>query len=274
MLRSMKDLENYSIGATDGPIGHVKDFYFDDDRWAIRYLVVETGSWLSSRQVLISPLAIRRPDWADRQLPVSITRQQVKDSPDIDTHKPVSRQHEIDLGRYYGYPAYWDGGGLWGEALYPYAMDPDFPGHGADQPARERELEAYRRADAERHRNDDPNLRSCQAVLGYQIHAIDGEIGHVEGLLVDEETWAIRYIVVNTSNWWMGHQVLVAPQWITGLHWADRSVSVQLTRDAVKASPPYESSAALNREREAGLYAHYGRPGYWSDGVVRREPKA
>ena len=268
MLRSMKDLENYTIGATDGEIGKVKDFYFDDGAWVIRYLVVETGSWLSSRKVLISPISIDQPNWAERSLPVSITKDQVRKSPDIDTDKPVSRQYEIDYFGYYGYPYYWDGGSMWGGGLYPYAMVPGYSGYWLDRPEREREEEAYARAERARHRNDDPHLRSCKAVIGHHIHASDGEVGHVESMLVEENTWAIRYLVVNTSNWWMGHKVLVAPEWITGVRWLDQSVTVAMTRESVRNAPLYESAAELNREHEASLYRHYGRAAYWADGVI------
>jgi len=117
MLRSMDDLKDYTIHATDGNIGHVKDFYFDDETWAIRYLIVDTGSWLSNRKVLISPIAIRIPNWRDRVLPVSITKEQVRNSPDIDTDKPVSRQHEVEFQEHYNYPSYWGGAGLWGDEV-------------------------------------------------------------------------------------------------------------------------------------------------------------
>jgi uncharacterized protein YrrD len=246
MLRSLKDLENLAIGATDGPIGQVKDFFFDDGSWVVRYLVVETGTWLSSRMVLISPMSVLQPVWAERLLPVSITKEQVRNSPDIDSAKPVSRQHEIELHGYYGYPVYWGGIGLWGEGLYPYAMLPDDPRYGADRAGREREYEDEARAQRARQRSDDPHLRSCRAITGYRIHATDGEIGHVDGLLVDPETWSIRHLIVNTSNWWVGHQVLVAPRWVSGLHWDDQSVSVDLTRAAVKEGRTYESVMDLS----------------------------
>jgi hypothetical protein len=266
MLRSMNDLENYAIDATDGTIGQVKDFYFDDIAWVIRYLVVDTGTWLSSRKVLISPIAIGHPNWTDRILPVSITKAQVTNSPDIDTEKPVSRQHEMRYFGYYGYPYYWGGAGLWGGGMYPNLM---MPGYGGFEPALDgvkSEVEkAYARAEAPRHRDDDPHLRSCKAVISYHIHATDGDIGHIQGLLVDEETWAIRYIVVNTSNWWLDHQVLIAPQWIQNVSWDDATVSVNLTRQAVQAAPPYDSAALLNRLQEMGIYDHYGRTGYWAD---------
>lgn len=266
MLRSMKDLENYAIGATDGPIGQVKDFYFDDQAWVIRYLVVETGTWLSGRKVLISPMSVHHADWAARLLPVAITQDQVRNSPDIDTQQPVSRQHERDYLGYYGYPYYWGGAGMWGDGMVPYTMMTDYPASSVNPAERERQGAADASAEADRHRHDDPHLRSCQAIVGYHIHATDGEIGHVDGMLVDEETWAIRYLVVNTSNWWMGHQVLVAPPWITGVHWADRSVSVGLSRQAIRDAPPYDARAQLNREHETTLHTHHQRRVYWGSG--------
>jgi len=265
MLRSMKELENYAIHATDGTIGHVKDFYFDDETWVIRYLVVDTGSWLSSRKVLISPIAIGHADWTGKVLPVSITKEQVKNSPDIDTEKPVSRQHEIRHLGYYGYPYYWEGSGLWGEGIYPaLSLMTDY--REIESQALQAQARKVAAEDAEkaRHPNDDPHLRSCQEVMNYHVHASDGDIGHVQGLLVDEETWAIRYLVVDTSNWWHGHQVLIAPQWIRDVSWSDAKVSVSLTRQAVKDAPPYESAAQLDRRQETGIHEHYGRPGYWA----------
>ncbi len=268
MLRTMKDLEDYAIRATDGNIGHVKDFYFDDEAWVIRYFVIDTGSWLSSRKVLISPIAIGHPDWAKKVLPVSITKEQVKSSPDIDTDMPVSRQHETHYLGYYGYPAYWGGAGLWGGGTYPSMMLMGYGGFPAEPYAADpKAQQAYARADEERHRDDDLHLRSCQAVMAYHIEASDGDIGHVQGLLVDEQTWAIRYMIVNTSNWWLGHQVLIAPQWIKNVSWAEATVSVDLTRQVVQDAPPYDSTARLNRTQEIAIHEHYGCPGYWATEV-------
>ncbi|MEO8936360.1 MAG: PRC-barrel domain-containing protein [Burkholderiaceae bacterium] len=272
MLRNAKDLENYAIAATDGPIGHVKDFYFDDDAWVVRYLVVDAGSWLSSRKVLISPVSVHHPDWLERTLPVAITKEQVKNSPNIDTEKPVSRQNEEQTMGYYGYPNYWGGGGVWGDGLYPYAMVPGYAGYDVDRvdrAEREREEESYLRAERARHRNEDPHLRSCKAVVGYHIHATDGEIGHVAGYLVDDETWAIRYIIVDTSNWWVGHQVLVAPSWITGVHWSSETVSIHASREAVKGAPYYDPDATWSLELDRDLNRHYGRTGYWAGSDTR-----
>jgi uncharacterized protein YrrD len=246
MLRTLHDLESCTIGATDGPIGRVVDFYFDDAAWVVRYLVVDTGTWLNSRKVLISPLSVRQADFAAHILPVGISRAQVENSPDIDTDKPVSRQHEEAYLGYYGFPSYWSGEGLAEDGLYPSAMGAENPKpvtFGTDADERQREQEAYKEVERERHREGNPNLRSCKAITGYRIHASDGEIGHVEGLLFDETTWAIRHFIVNTSNWWLGHKVLVAPQSITGVNWADAGVTVDLDRESIKRAPPYEAAA-------------------------------
>jgi hypothetical protein len=245
-------METYSISATNGVIGQVKDFYFDDGAWVIRYLVVETGAWLSSRRVLISPITIGRPNWSEKSIPVSITQEQVKNSPDIDTDKPVSRQHEMGYLGYFGYPNYWGGGGLWGAGFYPDMLQAGLGNDGSSSESH-----------ATRHQQDDPHLRSSNAIMKYYVHATDGDIGHVQRLIVDEETWAICYLVVNTSNWWLGHQVLIAPEWIDNVDWLDCKVSVDLTRQAVKDAPEYDSTAALNREQELHVHKHYGRIGYW-----------
>lgn len=267
MLRSMKDLEGYAIGAIDGAIGHVKDFYLDDEGWVIRYLIVDTGAWLLSRSVLISPVAIGQPDWTQKLLPVSITKDQVRNSPDIDTQKPVSRHQEAQYLQYYGYPYYWVATGVCGQGAYPSMTLPGFAT--AMQERLVPTEQAFTDLDARRNQNEDPHLRRCKEVMNYHIHATDGDIGHVQGMLIDDETWIVRYLIVATSNWWFGHQVLIAPQWIHDVSWPDAKVSVNLTRQAVQAAPPYEPALQLDRAREAGIYKHYGRAGYWADELIR-----
>ena len=202
MLRNIKDLEGYAVGATDGPIGHVKDFYIDDQAWVVRYLVVDAGAWLSSRKVLVSPIAIGQADREHKSLPAAVTKEQVKNSPDIDTDKPVSRQHEMAFSSYYGYPNYWGGAGYWAGGMVPGLILPGYGGFGSPPAIRSQEQEAYARAESARNESGDPHLRSCRAVMKYHVHASDGDLGHVAGMLVDDETWAIRYLIVDTSNWW------------------------------------------------------------------------
>jgi hypothetical protein len=252
MLRSIKTLEGFAIGATDGAIGKVTDFYFDDQAWAIRYVVVDTSSWLGGREVLISPYAIGAPDWSGRVMPVKVSKEQVKHSPGIDTAEPISRQYEKSYLGYYGYPYYWGGTALWGEDMYPGTA---LTGMG------ESAYRGYLKSSSDD--EGDPHLRSCEAVKGYDVHASDGDIGYIQGFIVDDYTWSIRYLIVNTSNWWVGHEVLVSPEWIQEISWAQSKVITNLDRQAIKASPPYDGAALLNRDAEFVIYDHYDRNGYW-----------
>jgi len=284
MLRSAKEMVGYAVGATDGVIGHVKDFYLDDEKWVIRYLVVDTGGWLSSRKVLVSPIAVGTPDWEQRLMPVSISKEQVSKSPDIDTEQPVSRQHEMAYSGYYGYPSYWGGGGYWGGAMYPDLMMSAYGGFGGsdagpgdeqrEMARRETARSEMARSEKALHAHDDPHLRSFNAVVGYHIHASDGDIGHVAGMLIDEQTWAVRYLVVDTSNWWLGHQVLIAPQWSEAVNWLDETVALSMTRQAIKDAPVYDAQATMSRDAEDQLYQHYGHAGYWSGYPIREDEKA
>jgi sporulation protein YlmC with PRC-barrel domain len=263
MLRSIKDLEGYAIRATDGDVGHVRDFYFDDATWVIRYLVVDTGSWLSHRKVLISPIATGHANDADKELPASLTMEQVKSSPDIDTERPVSRRQEMYYLLHYGYPQYWGGVGLWGDDMHPPMAMPEFS---STPRVIEPQLDdPPSLAEATLVTDEDPHLRAFNDLKGYRIVASDGDIGHVQGMLIDEDTWAIRYLIVDTSNWWLGHQVLIAPQWIERVSWGDETVTVELTQQAVQDAPPYDAAVGMDRQGEETLWTHHGRTAYWVD---------
>jgi hypothetical protein len=272
MLRNVHEIKSYDLGATDGDVGSIDDLFFDDQDWVIRYLVVKTGNWLSSRKVLISPYSLGVPDWEHKRLPINISRKQVQDSPDVDTDMPVSRQHETAYADYYSYPYYWQGSGLWGDGLYfPSLLAPDYMGVDSMAGVRTTADDDFVNAKVARLEAADPHLRSCKVVTGYQVHASDGELGHVSAMLVDESTWAIRYLVIDTSNWWMGNKVLVPPQWITDVNWSESKLNIDLTRETIKNSPRYESSADLNRQQENALYQHYGRPNYWEREHARQK---
>jgi hypothetical protein len=229
--------------------------------------VVETGNWLLSRKVLISPIALGTPDWRQRELPVAITMQQVKDSPDFDTEKPVSRQYEIEYLGHYGYPSYWAGMGLWGDAPYPSMLMPQLDAGIAASLVQSPEKLATEQVNRQ---SGDPSLRSCSEVTHYVVHAIDGDVGHISGMLVDEQSWAIRYLIVDTGGWWLGHQVLVTPQWIDEISWVEATVSIKLTRQAVQDAPRYDWTVGVTREQEARIHEHYGFAGYW-DGEEKKD---
>jgi hypothetical protein len=251
MLTNATHLKGLVIRATDGELGTVDQFYFDDETWAIRYLVVDTGGWLAGRPVLISPFSVIHADFPAGRLDVALTKKQVEHSPDINTHQPISRQHEVAYLGYYGYPYYWGGPYLWGPAFYPAGLPSSTS------------ASAEAMADRIRSESPDSHLRSSETVTGYGIEAADGEIGHLNGFVVDDEAWAIRYIEVATRNWWPGKKVLVSPAWIERVSWTDSKVCVALSREAIQNGPPYDESTPITREYENRLYFHYGRPPYW-----------
>ena len=248
MLRKLSALRSLAINATDGEIGSVKDSYFDDQRWVLRYIVVDTTRWLPGREVLISPFSVNGIDWERELLDVSISREQVKSSPPIDFDKPVSRQQEAAFLDYFDYPYYWGGSMMWGVSASPALMRP--PSANAEE---------HLMARRETEQQSDPHLRSEKRVTGYHIEAEDGMIGHVEDFLLDEQTWALRYFIVDTRNWLPGRRVLLATDWIEDVSWDKRVVRVPLTRDAIRSSPEWREQAMLTIDDERALYGHYGR---------------
>lgn len=251
MLYRMEKLIGLSIGTSDGELGKIRDIYFDDRRWAVRYLVVETGSWLEERKVLISPLAVLRIDWSEGIVHVRLTQEQVKGSPSLDTHKSVSRQHELEYFNYYGYPDYLTGPLLWGLTPYPVIPSGESTPYNQGLVARANEEQG------------DPHLRSISEVKGYQLHATDASMGHLEDLMIDNASWAVRYLVVDTANWWFGKHVVMPVQWIQKLDWDAKSVFVDVSREAVRHAPEYDAAIQFSREYEVRLFGHYERPGYW-----------
>jgi hypothetical protein len=253
-LSCFRHLNRSTVAATDGNVGRVTAVLFDDMSWVIRYLVVDTETWLSGRQVLISPYSVRQPLDSGRRIEVALTSEQVRNSPDIDTHQPVSRGREREFMAHYSYPAYWEGARLWGVGDYPL-MPPSLPA--------ETQGVAGLAGDGSTADEERFHLRSSERVLGYIVQASDGSIGHVRDFIFDHESWAIRYLVVDSGNWWQGSQkVLVATRWIDRIEWAASSVHINLTRQQIRESPQYPVAEHLTRAYEKLLHDEYKKPGY------------
>jgi hypothetical protein len=232
MLRSVEELYGYSVQAIDGDIGEVYEFYFDDKDWTIRYLVMDTGGWLSGRLVIISPVALKEPDWKKQIFPVSITKKQVEKGPSTYAGKPISRKYESEVHKHYGWPSYW-----------------------SDKAVND-ESRTMKRGES--------HLRSTREVTGYDIQAIDDGIGHVEDFIIDDEVWIIRYMVIDTRDWLPGgKKVLVSPQWIKDVSWVESKVNVELHKEAIVGAPEYDTEVPVNRDYEEKLYEHYGSRKYW-----------
>ena len=232
MQRDLKTLYGYKLASLDGDIGHVKDFYFDDENWVVRYLVADTGSWLTGRLVLISPHAFGRFNEVEgKAMIVNLTRKQIEDSPSIDCHLPVSRQHEIDSFNHYGWPAYWNGGSLWGFGDFPVAPPPPSEGRAPGRPVRHR---------AEKH------LRSTKVVTGYEVQSTDGPIGRVIGLRVDDTTWEVHTLVVETGHWYSGKEILIATGKVKRISYEDSKVFMSLTKEDIqRAAQDHVARAAV-----------------------------
>jgi uncharacterized protein YrrD len=247
MLNKAKTLTGYKLNSLDGEIGKVSKFYFDDQYWAIRYLVADTGNWLTGRQVLISPHALIAVNKEEQYISIDLTKKQIENSPSLNSDKPVSQQFELSYYGYYGWPTYWNGPFMWGP--YPTII---------------RNPEIFRESNKNK-KSWNPHLRSTHNVSGYHIQAQDGEIGHVEDFIIDDETWAIRYLVIDTQNWWPGKKVLISPKWIERISWGESKVFVSLPRETIKLSPEYTEKSLITRDYETELHRHYNRKVYWVD---------
>lgn len=260
MLRSLKNVKDLKIHATDGEIGSVDYFFFDDITWTVRYFVINAGNWLTGRQVLISPHSVNRIDWITGDLFLSLTKAMVERSPEIDFLRPVSRQHEIAFMNYYDFPFYWGSTDDWGVQETAQVQREQSAAQAASTTAQTTHP-AAESADVP----TDSHLRSTQTVASYYIAATDGDLGHVEDFIVDDEIWAVRYLVIGTRNWWPGKKVIVAPEWIESVDWRDSKVHVNLTREAIQGSPEFTEATLISREYENQLYRYYGHPPYWNE---------
>lgn len=246
-LHRLKELQRYTLFATDGEIGTIEEIYFDDTDWCVRYLVVNTGGWLRGRRVLISPVAIGEVKEAERALDIELSQDQIEHSPPLTGERPVSRQYEQQYLRYYGWPSYWQSSSFSSD---PVPFDPH------------RTLPPVYEDDSRPHKGEN-NLRSSAQMSGYGIHAEDGEVGHVEDLVIDDQYWKVRYFEIDTRNWWPGKHVLLNPAWIDRVDWPAQRVGVDLAREDILTAPAYDPKAVISRDYEIKLLEHYARRKYW-----------
>jgi hypothetical protein len=254
MLQVISALKGFAIEATDGRIGTVVDFLFDDVSWQVRWLVVDCGAWLKGRKVLIHPPAISYSELDDQQFDVRLTRAQVVASPSWREHQPVSQQIQHRVYDHYGWDPSGNGiypGNFLGAMASPM-MAPDYLGL---------QMNSEERAEVGDTQEGDPHLRSVVEVIGYHIHALDGDIGHVENFMFDNDDWRLHYFVVDTSNWWLGKRVLIAIQAVKSVEWSDRHIRLDVSREQVKTSPVWDPMVAFNEMDKSHLHNHYGWAG-------------
>lgn len=252
MLQSTKDLQGYAIHATDGDLGKIRTLYFDDEAWCIHYLVVDTGSWFSGKYVLLPAAVLGQPDRENQRLAVTLTQEEVRQSPEVPKHTSTSVHDEAAMRTHGGRNVYWSTDPF---VLQSVAARPASTPILASPPAAPPRPATMQGRGAP--------LRSTREVLGYYIQARDGQIGHVEDFLIAPDTWHIRYMVVDTRNWLPGRKVLVSPEWIQQVSWDDMQVVVDLPRDRIKNSPVYDPSTPVERAYETQLFDFYGQRRYW-----------
>ena len=199
---------------------------------------------------MISPYALKSVIESEKDISVNLSKKQIEKSPSIDSHKPVSRQFEDEYYDYYGWPDYWSGPSVWGDKPF---IDRD----------RNKSGQFTKGGSASA-----SHLGSTHAVTGYHMQAADGEIGHVEDFIIDDENWTILYLVVATQNWWPGKKVLISPLWIDRVSWEESKLFTNLSRQTIKDSPEYTAESLITRDYEIGMHLHYGRKGYWIDEVT------
>ncbi len=254
MLKTLLKMRGYGLRAIDKDLGSVDDFYFDDRLWKIRYLVADTGNWLPGRNVLIGQEALERSDWENKVFLVTLTSAEIEDSPGVETDLPFSLQKEKELRLFFKWRDYWDDDVF----LQPAGLTPmSVPGGEAIEPALREGMPSSGTLDG------NPYLRSATEVQGYYIGAVDGEIGHVDDFIVEDISWEIRYLVIDTHNWLPGKKVLMAPRWVNSIDWSKHKVSVSMNRETIERSPEYDPNKPINREYEVRMYDFYGKPHDW-----------
>jgi len=262
MLRRVTDIIGFEIVAKDeetgklDEAGKITDLYFEEENWTVRYAVVDTGGWLTGRKVLISPTSFLPLVWEKKVIPVELTKRQIENSPDVDLAQTVSQQALAELHAYYGWPAYWAGSVPMGSAHAGAYTAPA----AAQEYARGEDRAPVTRPEREEWQ---PHLHSAREVIGYGIRAEDGGIGNASDLFVEEESWIIRYLLVDTQPWWPGKHVIVSVDWVTGLDWAEGEFQVNVTKDKIRNSPEYDPREPISRRYEQDIHEYYGVPGYW-----------
>lgn len=259
MLKNLKKITNFKILAKDNnhTIGKVRDVYFDDEKWVVRYLVVDTGRWPVVNLTLLSPYDIVEVDWNESNVWAHLTKRQMENGPKALLNRPITRRYEAQYNNYYGLPNYWTSGlgieidGLWAGNYYPHRPDNNSELY---NPSIDDELKK------------DKHLRSMEEVLGYHIEAVgDDDFGAITDLILEESTWAIRYIVIDTHKFWPGgKKILFSPAWVEKFDWSTKKLVTDFHRKVIESCPEYNQDLPIENSIEENLLSHFGRSGHWN----------
>lgn len=250
MLLATSTIEGSKIEATDGRIGSVETFLFDEEQWVLRYIVAHHGFWIFGRTVLLSPVSVRGTLDDGTSIRVGLSKDQIRNAPAAELARPISRRKEEQFHRYYQIPVYWGGSGLWGSAMTPmeagtvtYEPDPN--------------KEPLDAAEEEYH------LRSTHELEEYRLDTADGKAGTVAGFIIEDTTWAVRYLRVETERSAGGGSLFISPHWVDSISWIERKITLDIARDRLTEAPTVGVEGEIDREDEERLHQFFGKPRYW-----------
>ncbi len=254
MLLRTSRLEQSHLRARDGRIGKITTFLFDEEQWVLRYIVAKHGFAFFGRRVLISPMSVTGALRDGEAITVGLTRKQVKNAPAADLAQPISRKKEAQFLRYYRVPVYWGGAGLWGGALTPVEA-----GSLASAPG----LEAEYPPEADAETRDESHLRSTREVAGYRVCAPENEVGQITDFVIEDTTWAVRYLRVETDEGVGGGTLFISPHWVREISWIERRVSIDTPLEQLRDVPRVGEGGAPTRDEEERLHEFFGKVRYW-----------
>ncbi|PSL50806.1 PRC-barrel domain protein [Salsuginibacillus halophilus] len=252
MLFEAKKLRNFGVITSDGELGKIDDVYMDEDQWVIRYLVVNRKPLLPGGKVLVSPIAVERMDINGQTIHLNVTKEELEEAPGKEEAEPITRKKELELHHHFGYGYYWPAQGMWGSFPYPHQLRVEAPHHQRPQ---------------ELPNEEEIKVRSLKEMTGdwsgYDVEGSDGDIGTIDDVIVEDDTWNIRYISVDTGRLFSTGHAVLSSSWILHTEDEEKKVRVKMARHEVQAAPEYVPGQPLDREFEERLFDHYDQEKYW-----------
>jgi sporulation protein YlmC with PRC-barrel domain len=248
MLTNVMEMLGYAVRATDEEVGEISDFYIDQSEWSVQYVVVDTADWMPTHGVLIPPSEVSSVDWEEEAIELRLSSRDVEEAPEVTSDLPVSLQAEMDLEQYSIWEPEEDETDDDTPLVEPLTATPGGIEGEIDSEPRGR-----------------PLLRSADELVGYDVSSSDGEVGPLRDCIIDLDGWLIRYFIVETGSEFRQKKVLVPPDWVTEVEWADLAIRLSVSGQDIKESPEYDTEVPLTREYETKLHRHYDRPGYWEE---------
>lgn len=228
-------LKKYSIYATDGEMGKVHDLYFDDERWGLRYAVVDSRKWLPGRRVLLSPATFDSINDEEGFVKANEDKETIRNSPKVPEGQPITKEVEKSLTGYYGWSRYWTDSLVGGIQPRPYN---DLRNEALAKDQMQQELNL--------NNDKDHDLRSAGETMDYKVHADNGKLGHAADLVFDDHYWKMRYLVVQGEGLPNEDQYyLIDLQDVESVDWFDGDIYVKGSLESIKNKKSYPAKGEI-----------------------------